>query len=228
MEVYSFSAKGSREKNEDFILSQQLSPECSLFLVADGMGGYSFGDVAAYSACTSIAETLSTNFGKSEIKKLISISLNIANEKIYALREQYASKMGTTIGGAVIEGKKAYLFWLGDVRIYQFRAETIIYQSKDHSLLNEMKGKRAITMKEIERYGNIVTQSLTGNSFEKEFSIIEVNLMSQDVLIICTDGLWRNVPIPSIRSLADGLIGDQLKIFENSMDDNYSLLKISI
>lgn len=34
MEVISISAKGKRENNEDYILSRQLSPDCSVFLVA--------------------------------------------------------------------------------------------------------------------------------------------------------------------------------------------------
>ena len=32
MEVNSFSAKGKRENNEDYTLSRQISPDCSLFL----------------------------------------------------------------------------------------------------------------------------------------------------------------------------------------------------
>jgi len=228
MEVYSFSAKGKRENNEDFILIQQLSPDCSLHLVADGMGGYSYGELASSLACESIAEYLIANIGKADIKQLLAHSLDFANKNINAKRKQLATKMGTTIAGVVIEGKMAYFFWLGDVRIYQFRNSEIIFQSEDHSFLNEMKGKETITTKEIERYGNIVTQSLSGNSLEKECPVVELPLRPYDVLIICSDGLWRNVHVPSLVSLTGDSMNDQLLKFENSMEDNYSVLRILI
>ena len=117
-DVYSFSAKGKRENNEDFIFTKQLSPDCSLHLVADGMGGYSYGELASSLACESIAEYMISNIGKADIKQLIAQSLDFANKNINAKRKQLATKMGTTIAGVVIEGTMAYFFWLGDVRIY--------------------------------------------------------------------------------------------------------------
>ena len=226
MEVYSFSAKGKRGNNEDFILNQQLSPDCSLHLVADGMGGYSYGELASSLACESIAEYLIANLGKADIKQLIAHSLDFANKNINAKRNQLATKIGTTIAGAVIEGSLAYFFWLGDVRIYLFRNSEIIFQSVDHSFINEMKRKAVISTKEIERYGNIVTQSLSGNSLEKEYPIVELPLWPDDVLIICSDGLWRNVPVPSLVGLTKDSMNDQLLKFEDSMEDNYSVLRI--
>lgn len=228
MEVYSFSAKGERGNNEDFILNQQLSPDCSLHLVADGMGGYSYGELASSLACESIAEYLISNFGKADIKQLIAHSLDFANKNINAKRMQLATKMGTTIAGVIIEGTMAYFFWLGDVRIYLFRNSEIIFQSEDHSFLNEMKGKEAITTKEIERYGNIVTQSLSGNTLEKECPIVELPLKPDDVLTICSDGLWRNVHVPSLVNLTGDSMNDQLIKFGDNMEDNYSVLRILI
>jgi len=152
MEVNSFSAKGKRENNEDYTLSRQISPDCSLFLVADGMGGYSYGEIASSLACESIAEYLTVNYGKSEIKQVLSDSLNIANKNINEMRQELAVKMGTTIAGALIERSIAYLFWVGDVRIYHFRNSEILFQSEDHSLINEMKKKGTVSAKEIERY----------------------------------------------------------------------------
>lgn len=159
MEVYSFSAKGIRENNEDFILSQQLSPDCSLHLVADGMGGYSYGELASTLACESIAEYMIANLGKADIKKLLAHSLDFANKNINAKRDQFATKMGTTIAGIFIEGSMAYFFWLGDVRIYLFRNCELIFQSVDHSFINEMKRKEVISTKEIGNYSVINIQS---------------------------------------------------------------------
>ncbi|MEI6422660.1 MAG: protein phosphatase 2C domain-containing protein [Lentisphaerota bacterium] len=225
-DVYSFSAKGKRENNEDFIFTQQLSPDCSLHLVADGIGGYSYGELASTLACVSIAEYMISNIDKDNTQQLIAHSLDFANNSIKAKRKQLATKMGTTIAGVVIEGTMAYFFWLGDVRIYLFRNSEIIFQSEDHSFINEMKWKEVISTKEIERYGNIVTQSLSGNSLEKECPIVELPLWPDDVIIICSDGLWRNFHVPSLVGLTKDSMNDQLITFENSMEDNYSVIRI--
>ncbi|MBK5262463.1 MAG: serine/threonine-protein phosphatase, partial [Peptostreptococcaceae bacterium] len=222
-----FSAKGKGENNEDYILSRQLSPNCSLFLIADGMGGYSYGEIASSLACESIAEYLSANYEKSEIRKLLSDSLNIANKNINEKRQKLAVKMGTTIAGVLIERNKAYLFWVGDVRIYQFQNNEILFQSVDHSLISEMKKKGHVSTKEIERYGNIVTRSLSGIPMEEEPEIIELSLMPEDVLFLCSDGFWQKNNVSTICELSLEDIKNQVNTHQDDMDDNYSFLKIS-
>ena len=227
MKAYSFSAKGRRENNEDYILNRQLSPDCSLFLVADGMGGYLYGEIASSLACEVIAEYLVANYGKSGLKQMLSHSLIVANKKIYEKRQEIAAKMGTTIAGTVIEGSTAYLFWCGDVRIYQFRNNEIIFQSEDHSLINEMKKQVNVSASEIERYGHIVTRALTGITMEEDQDIIELSLMLGDVLIICTDGFWQNINVSSVSNLTEEEIQDQLDTHKEDMDDNFSILKLN-
>jgi serine/threonine protein phosphatase PrpC len=227
MEVNSFSDKGKRENNEDFILSQQLTEDCSLFLVADGMGGYSYGEIASSLACESIAEYLITNFGNSEIKQLLSNSLIIANEMIAEKRKELSVKMGTTIAGVLIFGSIAYVFWVGDVRIYHFRNNKINFQSEDHSFINEMKKNGNVSIKEMKRFGNIVTKSLSGVPMEEEHKIIDLFLISGDTLILCTDGFWQKVNVPSISNLPLEDIENLIRRNEYDMEDNYSILKIS-
>ena len=96
----------------------------------------------------------------------------------------------------------------------------------DHSFINEMKRNEVISTKEIERYGNIVTQSLSGNSLEKECPIVELPLSPDDVLLICSDGLWRNFHVPSLVGLTKDSMNDQLITFENSLEDNYSVIRV--
>lgn len=228
MEVNSFSAQGKRENNEDFILNCRLSPDCSLFLVADGMGGYSYGEVASSLACESIAEYFNANYGRSDIKQIISDSMGAANNKINQKRQELSAKMGTTIAGVVIEGTIAYLFWLGDVRIYHFRNDEILFQSEDHSLINEMRKQGDVSAKEIERYGNIVTKSLPFISVEEEQVIIELPLLPGDVLILCTDGFWQKVNVPSYYNLPAEEIQIHVNAQAGVMDDNYSFIRINL
>ena len=54
MKVYSYTGKGNRETNEDYIKSESLSNNVSLHIIADGMGGYQYGEVAAQVATETI------------------------------------------------------------------------------------------------------------------------------------------------------------------------------
>ena len=47
MNTISYTNKGLRSKNEDCLLSEQLSPDISFHIIADGMGGYNHGEKAA-------------------------------------------------------------------------------------------------------------------------------------------------------------------------------------
>lgn len=47
MKVFSYTGKGLRKTNEEYIKSEILSDGISLHIIADGMGGYKFGEVAS-------------------------------------------------------------------------------------------------------------------------------------------------------------------------------------
>ena len=70
MDIFSFTDKGLRENNEDYLLSRQLSPDCSIHLIADGMGGYQYGEVASSVACHAIADYLESHFHDSNVSAL--------------------------------------------------------------------------------------------------------------------------------------------------------------
>ena len=60
MKLIKFSKIGKREVNQDYVLIQNINPETSLFLVVDGMGGYTDGDIAAQLVAENILTYLST------------------------------------------------------------------------------------------------------------------------------------------------------------------------
>ncbi len=228
MQVFKYTAKGIREINEDFLISDFYSPSVSLHLSADGMGGYSFGEVASSLTCKAISDYLSKNLLLDDIPACIKQSVNIANSIIYQKKIELGSKLGTTLAGALITGNTAYLFWLGDVRIYHFRQRKVIFQSEDHSLINDMRKQGTVSPLDINRYKNIVTRSITGTSLPDELPVIESNLKPADTLILCSDGLWQNWDITSIFDLSADELNTLLFEKESSNDDNYSLIKIDI
>ena len=64
IESIEYTNRGCRECNQDYVLSKTLSDSSSLFVIADGMGGYAHGEVASMIVATAISEFVEINFNK--------------------------------------------------------------------------------------------------------------------------------------------------------------------
>jgi len=228
MTVYSYSGKGNRETNEDYIRSVQFENNASLHIVADGMGGYLYGEIAAQVATDAIVQFISERHSDGNITFTIQQAIEFANEEIALKRKTLHAKLGTTIAGVFILESVAYAFWMGDVQIQHFRDNKQLFISESHSLINEMKGNGVVSGKDIERYKNIVTKSLYGNILDDNLPIIQLQLLPEDTLCICSDGFYNSLNVSEVISIQIGEIDEKLKPLENSNEDNYSIVKIVV
>ena len=175
MKIFSYTGKGIRETNEDYIKSETLSNSISLHIVADGMGGYEHGEIASQTATEAIFQFFVENNISNNIPAYIQQAVEFANSQILTLRNQYHTKLGTTIAGVLIIDSAAYAFWLGDVQIQHFRDNKQLFISESHTLINEMKKNGHVSVKEIERYKHIVTKSLSGTPLDSPFRLSKSN-----------------------------------------------------
>lgn len=132
MKIFKYSNIGNREENQDYLASVKLGQDRNLFLVADGMGGYDCGDIASKVVGDSYIWALSRNLSVEEAT--IQASENLNKEK----HNLGIAKMGSTIAAVLLEGRLATIFWAGDSRVYVFRNHEQLYQTQDHSILNEL------------------------------------------------------------------------------------------
>jgi len=97
-------------------------------------------------------------------------------------------------------------------------------------IVNEQKTSvnRKNAAKEIERVENIVTRSHPCILLKEEQVIIELPLFPCDVIILCTDGFWQKINVPSVYNLPTEEIQIQVNAQSGVMDDNYSFMRISI
>lgn len=226
MKIFSYTGKGIRETNEDYIKSEILSDSISLHIVADGMGGYEYGEVASKTAIEAIFQFLAESNIQGDIPSIIQQAVEFANSQILTLRNQYHTKLGTTIAGVLIIDSTAYAFWLGDVQIQHFRDSKQLFISESHTLINEMKKNGSVSTKEIERYKHIVTKSLSGTPSDSHLPIVEFQLQHGDTICISSDGLYNSVNPSNLISYSDNKLNENLQELNTFNTDNLSLIII--
>lgn len=230
MKIELFSEKGKRDNNQDYMLSKIFDDSRSLHIIADGMGGYENGRLAAEIVANTICDYLSQTTCVDTDKSILE-AVEIANNKIkeYALKED--TKMGTTIGGAYFAENTLKVFWVGDVKIIHISKNEIEFESRDHSLINQLKDKKmntsAIGLANIK---HIVTRSIQGADNKYQPQIKSLNFASNDRIIICSDGFLEALGTNEIKNI--GIIPEltlkKLKERCKSYPDNSSLIVIHI
>ena len=209
-----------REKNEDNVL---ISSELSLGVVADGMGGHSAGEIASNIAVSVLAETvrkinaqalqIPANFlpklSPSERKLLL--AANLANAAIYSTAQSADTyrMMGTTLTGLLIENNIATAVHVGDSRLYLLRNNKIIQITTDHSLAMEHIRRGLLTKAEADhsKIQNILTRAM-GIKKNIEFDLLKFPVHENDILLLCSDGLYKG--------LNEDQIGDLLRAGKNT------------
>lgn len=229
MKVNYFSEKGNRKENEDYILSKPINNNISVHLVADGMGGYENGRLAAETVTNVIFEWLSSNDSFDDINKLINESIVKANNAIKNLSVKSGKTLGCTIGGCLIIENQASIFWVGDVKIIQIRDNKILFESEDHSLINQLKKSGNIGNNiNLDSIRHIVTKSIKGDKTNFYPDIEDIKIVPNDKLVICSDGILDITKLQDFATMdfkSENLF-DDLKAKCEASTDNSSLLAI--
>ncbi|KMT21455.1 Stp1/IreP family PP2C-type Ser/Thr phosphatase [Clostridium cylindrosporum] len=185
-----------RDINEDSILTFK-NDEFYLLIVADGMGGHSGGEIASEIAVTSIKDFIENSFSVYPNKEeLIREAILLANKRIYekSLNDSDLKGMGTTITISLILKNDVYIGHVGDSRAYLLKGEIMHQITEDHSYINELLKKGAITEEEakVHPMKNIITRAV-GTDRYIVIDTYEGSLNKGDTLIMCSDGLTRHV-----------------------------------
>ena len=204
-----------RQRNEDAYLA---TPK--LFAVADGMGGHQRGDVAAALAIEALQHLTDPNLdlaghgagpGGFEPPHLSRTSLldavRHADQVISTQSTDDPDRaMGTTLCGIGVlsdPGPNTLLaFNVGDSRVYRLRDHQLTQVSRDHSVVQELidRGELEANMAESHPERNIITRSLgAGGHLEIDWWAIEA--CQGDRFMLCSDGLVKEVPEPTIEAL---------------------------
>ncbi len=230
MTVFRYTNKGSRKENQDYISSCSLSKEgAAVYVVADGMGGYEFGDLAAKVIATSITDYIAENIFKQQPGPLLKEAFLFANESLSIKKWSLnAKEMGAVVVVLLIIEEMAYMAWLGDSRIYFYRNGKLVYRTKDHSMVEELSKVKLLTAEDLERYSSIVTRALMGDEEKETPDLIKTGIVKCDTFILCSDGLFKQLEVQSLIDIEDMELKKFLDSIADKMDDNFSLVRVKI
>lgn len=184
-----------RSGNEDYMGSL---PEDGIFVVADGMGGYSAGEVASRIAVETILEYLKNHVrGEPSLGNCLAEAeraieqANLAIAK--AAREvQGRHGMGTTIVVGILREGSLGFAWVGDSRLYLLRDHKLIQLSTDHTLVQELVNQHLFPSVDAAIAAgvgeNVLTRAL-GAEGTLSIDADNVDLHKGDILLFCSDGL---------------------------------------
>lgn len=184
-----------RKENEDNFLCSQKSSRCIL-AVADGMGGHNAGAVASSVVISAIEDYAKKHDMFENTPKMIRNAISYANEIVFlqACSHKERAGMGATVVMAVTSGRKAVIGNLGDSRAYIVAKDGVIQITEDHSFVNELLKNGLITKEEARNHpkkNEIMKAVGIGNEVFPD--IFEVELKTDEALLLCSDGLTNMV-----------------------------------
>jgi serine/threonine protein phosphatase PrpC len=172
-----------------------------VFVVADGMGGHAYGQVASHMAIQVISNTVllpllaNANVDDESLSSLLVYSIQLANRAVYQYNQQERANMGTTATAALVVDCIAYVANVGDSRTYLYRDPDGLRQiTLDHSVVARLVQAGKITPDDIYSHPkrNQISRNLGGKA-DVEVDLFTVPLLSGDRLLLCSDGLWEMV-----------------------------------
>jgi protein phosphatase len=181
----------------------QTEEEAYVMVVADGIGGEAFGELASMLA-------LQTAWDLAERETCW--TLNIAEEQAERLGEKFdayaqlihqqlldhvyveprTSGMGTTLTVAYTVGPIAFIGHIGDSRAYAYRDGKMHNLTRDHTLAQELVDA-GMAPREASKFGHVLTNFLGGRNSRVATETHHFSLHDGDCLLLCSDGLTKHV-----------------------------------
>lgn len=222
----SFSEIGRKDNQEDFLwpLPNAVTVDDRVFLMCDGMGGHDNGELASKTAATALGKYLTSHPSPDGIvtKAMFEQALAYAYDELDKVDNGAVKKMGTTMTCLVLHRGGALVAHIGDSRVYHIRPSLadehgrsgIIYQSADHSLVNDLLRSGEITEEEAADFPqkNVITRAMQPH-LERRYKADILNIddvQAGDYFFLCCDGV--------LEQLTNDTLGEILK--NQTLDDN--------
>ncbi len=201
-----------RTHNEDCF---HIDPALQIFVVADGMGGHSHGEIASRIAVASILEFVRASADHDRTWPVVydarlqrhsnrlRAAIRIAHDDVLnAIRQNgNLQGMGTTVVGLLLDGETAAIAHVGDSRAYRLRDDQLELLTQVHTWVNEqvVAGHLSAEQARSHPLKNVVTRALGGDS-EVMVDVQEREVRAGDLFLLCSDGLTTMLNDAEIRA----------------------------
>jgi serine/threonine protein phosphatase PrpC len=180
-----------RTENQNAYLSR---PEIGLWVVADGLGGHTSGQLASRATVDALAG-VEPRASFPEFVRAVRDALEEVNRYLYSLSQRGVSPtvIGTTVVVLLVREGTGLCMWAGDSRLYRLRDGRLEQLTVDHSEANSaddaMRGA-----------SNVITRALGGHD-EIDLDQLTFDVRARDRFLLCSDGLYREVTTEDLQAL---------------------------
>ncbi len=189
-----------RDNNED---SHFVDAEHGVFVVADGVGGSTGGEIASGMLVEQVQEEAAALGALARSGNPILDREH--RERVFAKLLQLVQKMNATIYErgkevdpmrppattcdlVVLSDQAAFIAHVGDSRVYLLRGEEIFRITEDHTFAEQLRQEEVDDAAVLERYRNVLTRSVGGRP-QVDVDALFIDLQSGDHLLMCSDGI---------------------------------------
>lgn len=194
----------TRKYNQDYTLEcdEPIGNLDNLYVVCDGLGGHNAGEYASSTAAENFFDYV--EFSKSRMPLSIFKEAVIkVNKLVYETGQEPAYQgMASTLVGVTVVDNTAYVVNVGDSRAYIIGPDDITQITWDHSYVAELIREGQITKDEarFHKRNNVITRAI-GAEMSVRPDFFQVEMEDDEILLICTDGLYNMVSDMTIKSV---------------------------
>jgi serine/threonine protein phosphatase PrpC len=160
-----------------------------LLVIADGVGGAAYGDVAS-----STAVHLLRRLDVPDVPEMLPAlagAVHRVHDRLAEMVEQDGELEGTstTVTAALFDGRKLGFVHVGDSRAYLFRDGAVSQLTTDHTFVQTLIDEGRISEDEarVHPHRNIILRAVDGSS-ETDPDLFELDVRPGDRLMLCSDG----------------------------------------
>ena len=234
---------GKRENQEDSVCpsADQVTEQSRLFLVCDGMGGHSKGEVASSVVCETISKWLASHVQENGVvdDDTIRDAIDQSHRELNKRDDGAVQKMGTTLTLLCMHNGGVTMGHIGDSRVYHIRPSKrqILYKSIDHSLVYDMFRSGEITYDEMasSKRRNVITRAMMpGDDNEVDIDLTHTtDVLPGDYFYLCSDGMLEQMSDQQLLDLLCDGGSDEKKaslLKSSTLDnkDNHSAILVRV
>lgn len=208
LEFNTETCPGKNKSNEDYILCRRFAENFFIAILADGMGGLSYGAEAAKIASESILTVILDKIEECFPEDVLRFAFDAADSAIYEKCRDLKCKMGTAVTAALIIDDSLYYAWQGNVRLYKMTDRVLSRLTADHVLT----GTEDV----------FLTRCVNGKGYRESVPVKHEKLKGGDKIYICSDGCYKQMDINRIAN-------QELKFIPNGiLEDDASMIEIKM